>query len=99
MRRSRVVVKEKIVSMAAWASLASRDLESPAMESGSISKMGSMPTQMGDFFESMAARRRSEKISSMGGAMIAEGLESIKLGQRNGSKFNAQTHGVGASSQ
>src|SRR5438045_5080090 len=71
--------------MAAWASLASRVLESPAMESGSISKIGSMPTQMGDFFCSMAARRRSENSSSIGAKMIANASRGgEKSKDRNG---------------
>src|SRR4051812_12380322 len=71
MRRRSVVVKEKMASIAASASLPSRSLASPAIASGSISKIGSMPTQMGEPLASMAASSRSEKISSMARGMIA----------------------------
>src|SRR4051812_47790 len=54
-----------MASMAASASSPLRSLASPATASGSISKIGSMPTQIGEPLASMAASKRSEKISSM----------------------------------
>src|SRR5437879_5873769 len=72
-----------MASMAASGSLALRREGSPAMASGSISKMGSMPTQIGAFFRSIPARSRSSKLSSIAPAMIAARLlvgESLRGG-------------------
>src|SRR3954467_12920720 len=78
-----------MASMAASASLPLRSLASPATASGSISKMGSMPTQIGAPLASMAASKRSEKISSMARRMIA----NAPIGGEKRDDRRAQEHG------
>src|SRR5438105_14909681 len=90
--RSRVVVNEKMASIAASASLASRSLASPATASGSISKIGSILTQIGAPLASMAASNRSEKISYMSRRIIAAFAGG---GEKSGQRGDAEDRWLG----
>src|SRR5258706_15919229 len=63
--RSTAVVNAKIASIAFSESFASRPAASPAIASGSISKIGSIPTQIADPFFSIASTSRSPNKSDM----------------------------------